>query len=1484
LFKKKSKILALLLALVMVVSTVQPAFAASFSDGLETSGLTVDAGSRNADVPVATTRGPAVEATEYLDFLLSTMYAEPVRMTGFYLYYELPENLYELVDIVVQFTTPPSVALRLIAEATATQRPFGESAQMADSFFEPQALDAHNRFMSQLAMADVPAGMQEMAVLGAHYTLFNGKFMSVPAGAVEIIANLPEVFLVTPAFEYFPMAQLAGYVGTELVVNVGYADIVPAYAGYIPHPEFNQGAIDLFNIPYIHNTIGVTGAGIRVGVLDTGIDYRHPIFYDQLVYIGDIGSSWGAVERGGRMYTLPGANFLATDPCSIWGHDGGQRFRGPNSSPAERASNGVTNHGTHVAGTVLAMAPGIELWGYRVIGQGPGGTQAGSVVRAIEHAYIEGLDVINLSLGNRINTPWQSNSYALNLAMLAGVISTNSAGNDGEGGNPRTAGRGGWFSLGGGSATSTLGITVGAGVAGGRLMDVQIGGHVDNQPAVMSLIGHWPGFNLATDTPAGNIAYTWFGMMTIPGGGATNPAFPAFVDDVRNNILGGSDLDGEVVVINRGGGEFVTMRDLAIELGAAALLVINNQPANVLLTGTVLNNIDPANSIPIYSIGAADGANFFGAPLPAPAFGEPDQSPNGVGILNFGTPGQIAPPDVMAGFSSIGPLGPFSVPNDPYLAPQFNTPLMHLAPDIVAPGVSILSANNIDDPTTIGGGHYVVMGGTSMSAPAVAGIAALMVEQFPSATPLEIKARMMQTSRPLTGYSGTYSVLQVGAGFIVPIDALRSTAFATANHPTPFGGSTAWGPGGTIDVEPGILVNHDMASLSFGRVEIYEDVPGASDIIPVTIHGLGTWTHSFGGFIMPTQALLPADGNMGTWGPRLDFTDAGVGLVVEPAGGNTFNIHLTHNGLLENRGFAQGYISFSNGSQTLTLPLGAYFDIEVPPVPLEPNPDSVIWTPIISGFINTPSNAGAEDIRAFPFNAANFGWYPGDVGIITRSNYSSFSFGFIDPNNGPARPIRFYFGPYGTDFADKELFSTAAPLSPGAFTHYFNPVRAIKGGTSWTVGPQTNGVFVVEGPATVLTPGVWTMTVVVVHGAGEAFDLRQPFHFVVTGDRPTIDFDEDIFVANGTATVTGRINSFGHDLAALHNLYGALGWPLVSGPTTYAQTLFRVGAAQVPVAADGTFSFNMPEPPQGIATFNAVVDDMEGLVVIPPGNITFSGANMSEITSFTVASQAFLDALEQLGNLITVAEGTIASNYTLRSFARLQEALIVATAALEPPTTITALLTAISALQAAIDTLVPMALLNNLQAAIAHAESLNPAHFNRGSWTMMQQVLAAARSYAANPEVTGESLATMTASLWGAINNLVIIGVNWVVLDEVIGAAQLIQPASVSRSQWAQLQEALSAAVFVRGDTNASQMQADAAVANLNAVLNSIAAGAPTLPPVQEQPSLPVDPTPPTNPAPPTDPTLPIEPPPPTRPIDPTLPVDPTDPMPPSRF
>lgn len=155
----------------------------------------------------------------------------------------------------------------------------------------------------------------------------------------------------------------------------------------------------------------LTGEGITVGIIDTGIDYTHP----------DLRRSY----------------------------KGGKDFIDGDKDPMETRSMGKgTIHGTHVAGIIAGngriqgVAPMAKIIAYRALGPGGAGTTE-QVLAAIEQAIKDRVDIVNLSLGNDVNGPDLPISLALNRAVDRGIVAVVAAGNSGPDvwtiGSPGTA-------------------------------------------------------------------------------------------------------------------------------------------------------------------------------------------------------------------------------------------------------------------------------------------------------------------------------------------------------------------------------------------------------------------------------------------------------------------------------------------------------------------------------------------------------------------------------------------------------------------------------------------------------------------------------------------------------------------------------------------------------------------------------------------------------------------------------------------------------------------------------------------------------------------------------------------------------------------------------------------------------------------------------------------------------------------------------------
>lgn len=137
---------------------------------------------------------------------------------------------------------------------------------------------------------------------------------------------------------------------------------------------------------------GITGSGIKVGIIDTGIDYNHE-----------------DLKVSGGVTFVPGTTDYRDD-------------------------NG---HGTHVAGTVaslnnkvgvLGVAPQVSLYAIKVLDQNGSGNYS-DVVSGIEWAITNHLNILNMSFGGTSSS--RTLKAAVDKAYNSGILLVASAGNNG---------------------------------------------------------------------------------------------------------------------------------------------------------------------------------------------------------------------------------------------------------------------------------------------------------------------------------------------------------------------------------------------------------------------------------------------------------------------------------------------------------------------------------------------------------------------------------------------------------------------------------------------------------------------------------------------------------------------------------------------------------------------------------------------------------------------------------------------------------------------------------------------------------------------------------------------------------------------------------------------------------------------------------------------------------------------------------------------
>lgn len=350
----------------------------------------------------------------------------------------------------------------------------------------------------------------------------------------------------------------------------------------IDAPEFNPTAgsspdlataIAMTGANVVQNTLGYTGAGIKVAVMDTGIDYDHADFG------GDgVDRSNSTVFPTARVVT--GWDFVGDD------------FNFDQTPVPDPYPDDCAGHGTHVAGIVgangevVGVAPGVSFGAYRVFGCA-GSTTSDIMLAAMERALADGMQVLNMSIGARAQHPDYPTAAAATRLLRGGMVVVASIGNNGPGGSapdgPYAAGAPG----------------IGADVIGVASYDNT---HITQPAIAVSPDGAMFGYSAASGSPAAPQDGSSLVM--------SKTGTPATTND-GCTVAGPMDPAahvGKAVLIRRGSCSFYEKASNAQAVGAAAVVLYNNVAGA--LNPTVAGA--PPITIPVVAIQAADGATIDG--------------------------------------------------------------------------------------------------------------------------------------------------------------------------------------------------------------------------------------------------------------------------------------------------------------------------------------------------------------------------------------------------------------------------------------------------------------------------------------------------------------------------------------------------------------------------------------------------------------------------------------------------------------------------------------------------------------------------------------------------------------------------------------------------------------------------------------------------------------------------------------------------------
>ncbi|WP_027463901.1 S8 family serine peptidase [Deinococcus ficus] len=374
-------------------------------------------------------------------------------------------------------------------------------------------------------------------------TLFNGFSVIATGAEINRISQMPGVLGVYPIHEVQLPPTVRGENG-NLSPDMFYAT-------------------GMTGADIAQNELGLTGKGVKVGVIDSGIDVDHPAFQGRIVAGYDfVGDDYG---KDGKYVAVPDNN---PDDCG--------------------------GHGTHVAGIIggndpsntrngvgfKGVAPDVSFGAYRIFGCS-GSSYDDVILAAMERSYTDGMQVVNMSLGSAFDN-WKETPLAKAADRLVkkGVIVVASAGNSGANGQ---------YSMGG--------PTMGDQVISVASVD---NAKIELESFTVTPDGSKIGFYAATGAPAPTKG------LVLPL--TKNPATTTATTNDGCTVNGASpfaanSLTGKAVLIQRGTCSFYEKASNAQKAGAAAVILYNNAAGyiNPTVAGT------PAITIPVVSVSNADG-------------------------------------------------------------------------------------------------------------------------------------------------------------------------------------------------------------------------------------------------------------------------------------------------------------------------------------------------------------------------------------------------------------------------------------------------------------------------------------------------------------------------------------------------------------------------------------------------------------------------------------------------------------------------------------------------------------------------------------------------------------------------------------------------------------------------------------------------------------------------------------------------------------